>query len=355
MRWSAFLPLLLAVSCDPADQVISVSDDPSRFRDVILLTLPFGQAEGGPGNLLAINPAGETVWRYEVAPQINPYGTYLLDMDHTAEGTFLFTIEGTGIYEVDAAGTLIWSHLDAGATHDVDRLVNGHTIYVRGWALRGEPQVVEVDPDGNVAWSWDGVDAFPDEPYISMVDEKGGWMHPNGVQRLSDGTTLICSRNFNVALIVDEAGDVVETYPLQSNGSTYSVPSTGIAPGDSPHDCRMVHDEATLMLAVRQPSAALEIDRATREVRWKWFSPDDDPSMQLIRTMASLPDGTRLLTTREWILKVDIDEQLFWSWPAPALPHAFTNDWEEQGEEVNAPRPLYRSMVLDAEGGRWGG
>jgi hypothetical protein len=365
-RTHLLLTLASVVACHAAprtDSADPVAGTPP-LRDVTIFAVDYPEADGGTGRILAVDEEGVTRWSFQLPAAINPYGTYLSDVDYTWEDTVIFTVQGMGIYEIDLDGTLLWSLDDPGATHDVDRLRTGNTLYVRGWATRGEPQVVEVDPEGQVVWSWDGLEAFPDEPYSSLSDEGGGWMHPNGVQRLEDGHTVVCSRNFNTMVVLEPSGAVVESLGFASTGTATSVPSVGPIEGDSPHDCRLVHDEDRVMVALRRPDRAVELDRATREVTWSWLPEEDQDEYRPIRSAARLPEGQRLLVVTQWILLMDRDQTILWRYEAPPVPEGHKNDPgggpapDDTAEPQTAPvfpKPLYRAVMIDADGERWGG
>lgn len=321
---------------------------------------PYGEAEGGTGRIQAVDMKGREVWRYTLPPDVNPVGTTLLDVESTEAGTLLFAVNGMGIYEVDLAGQVLWSLPDPGVTHDVDRLPNGNTLYTRGWAPRGDKQVVEVRPDGSEVWSWDGVEAFPDEPHLSLVDENGGWLHANGVQRLSDGTTLVCSRNFNTLLVLGNNGQVLESVSFTSEGSSTSVPATGRVPGDSPHDGQLIDGETRFLVALRDPPWVVALDRATGEPVWRWKAPPDVTDLHFIRTLADLPSGDLLVAAHYRILEVGPVGQWVWQYEVDPIPRAHTHEGEGMPEETalvpeDFDRPLYRAFRIDGDGVRWGG
>jgi len=329
------------------------------YTDVTVYTRAQGEAEGGMGVIVAVDRGGDEVWRHTVPPADNPYGSTLLDADITAQGTILYTVWNKGIFEVDANGAPLWFLDDPEATHDVDRLPNGNTLYTRGFARRGDAQVVEVDPNGDRVWSWDGLDAFQGDPYDGMVDEKGGWMHPNGVQRLDDGTTLVCCRNFNALVVLDASAVVIDAITFNSSGSSSSVPTTGTIPGDSPADCRLAQDEGRYLVAVRKPYYIMEIDRTTHDPVWRWFVTVEQEGLQLVRTMAGLPDGNRLFLAQDQIVELDAEGAIDWEIYPPELPRAYTKDWEMADTGLVDPdtldRPLYRVLRVDTDGNVWGG
>ncbi|MDE1725632.1 MAG: hypothetical protein KGH89_00005, partial [Thaumarchaeota archaeon] len=78
-----------------------------------------------------------------------------------------------------------------------------------------DPEVIEVDRNGNIVWSFH----FSNTPYVSdpkyndiRGTDWGYWTHTNEALRLPDGSTLISPRNFNMVIIVDKDGKVLQTY-----------------------------------------------------------------------------------------------------------------------------------------------
>lgn len=339
--------LLVLAACSSPPPLETGQEETPFFRDVTLYTHARGDDQGEGGRVLALDEEGAEVWRYQVPEAQNPPGTVLLDVDTTSRGTLLYTVAGVGIFEVDRKGGAVWSLADTGATHDVDRLPNGNTLYTRGFAPRGEPVIVEVDPEGRTVWSWDGLQVFPDEPYTSLVDETGGWMHANGVQRLDDGNTLVCCRNFNALLELDPGGQVVGGLTFDSNGSETSVPTEGTIMGDSPADCRLAWDTTRYLVALRRPFRIMEIDRSTLEIAWQWYA--DDAGAWLARTLAGLPDERRLLATPDLLVELDEDGDKRWQ---VAIPDA---GGEDTAEGVDEDRAAYRVLRFDADGVQWGG
>lgn len=61
-----------------------------------------------------------------------------------------------------------------------------------------------------MVWSWSARADFDKAPYADIFRE--GWTHANAVIRRSNGNTLISLRNFNLTVEVDPAGEVVWSF-----------------------------------------------------------------------------------------------------------------------------------------------
>ena len=75
-----------------------------------------------------------------------------MDVTRLANGNTLYVASRNGIYEVNSAGEVVWKHMDDKASHDVDHLKNGNTLYARGWVEKGEDHLREVNSDGKTVW-----------------------------------------------------------------------------------------------------------------------------------------------------------------------------------------------------------
>jgi hypothetical protein len=208
--------LLVAASCSKPHGVSfqETAADPVGF-DVIMAdpgavspgTTMFldGSYPDAP-RVVEVNKWGEVVWQHHV-PHERYRGTAVMDTAPLPNGHALYSVDGTGLYEVNEAGETVWSFEDSQPSHDVDRLENGNTLFVNGWARKGEPHVVELDPAGGVVWSWDAVEQYDFPPYSDV--ELEGWIHANAAQRQPDGATLVSLRNFNMVTLIDADGSVL--------------------------------------------------------------------------------------------------------------------------------------------------
>ncbi|MDD5251743.1 MAG: aryl-sulfate sulfotransferase, partial [Patescibacteria group bacterium] len=160
--------------------------------------------------IIEVNMLGEIIWEYDLPTELKRYTNPGLDVERLSNNDILFVLPGNGVYEINRDKQVVWSYKTTKISHDADRLPNGNTLFVYGNNdLMSDAQVVEVDPTGKVVWSWYARDHYNVEPYKSIM--KQGWTHTNAVTRLSNGNTLISTRNFNMVVEVDPQGNVVKT------------------------------------------------------------------------------------------------------------------------------------------------
>jgi predicted Rdx family selenoprotein len=65
----------------------------------------------------------------------------LLPNDH-----ILYTVNPTGVFEIDRDGKVVWQYLTSKIDHDADRLPNGNTL------ITGTTAIVEVTPQSEIVW-----------------------------------------------------------------------------------------------------------------------------------------------------------------------------------------------------------
>lgn len=208
-----------------------------------------------------ISPTGELLWEYNVTENV-PLGTSdmkthaVMDPSRLPNGNILYLIKHYGIFEVNRAGKTVWKYLASGISHDVDRLANGNTLFVRGWVSQGEDHIREVTRSGKLVWSWNGIEQFkepefqPQEEALRELKRKQaastemslpgyeGWFHSNAVTRAPDGTTMLSIRNFHRVVFIKPAGDITKSIPigfthdpeLLANGNILvNIPVDGVA------------------------------------------------------------------------------------------------------------------------------
>ena len=95
---------------------------------------------------------GNVLWKWEP-----PGRGAVLDATYLKNGNILITVVPVGIFEVNRSGKTVWQHLDREASHDADRLANGNTLYNLGWQDKGQDVVREINPGGELVWSWTGI------------------------------------------------------------------------------------------------------------------------------------------------------------------------------------------------------
>jgi outer membrane protein assembly factor BamB len=287
--------------------------------------------------IVEVNREGEVVWQHRV-PRALINSNTIMDAEPTPSGGAIFIMDAIGVIEVNRAGEEVRRFESMLPSHDADILDNGNWLCTNGWARVGEPHFMEVDPSGQVVWSWDGLAQYDREPYNRVYRE--GWIHANAAERMSDGATLVSLRNFNTVAMLEPNGDV--RWELMFNDidpEVYYTDAYDVARGAKPHDPSMTAD-GTVLVAVKEPNILYEIDPSSREVVWSW-SPETNGSLKM-RDANRLPNGNTLVTSTETILEVTSDGEVVWRLDA---------DLSIIGEDgPTDPRPFYKTLLIDTEG-----
>lgn len=276
----------------------------------------------GRPRIVEVNMLGEIVWEYRLPEEIRS----VADVELLPSGNILFVAPG-GVYEVDRDGALVWSYADNRVSHDADRLPNGNTIMVWGGDDKvNDIQVKEVNPEGEVVWSWYARDHFYVEPYKDIYYQ--GWTHTNAVTRLPDGNTMISLRNFNLTVAVDPQGSVVWSYDWGSLG-------------DSPHEPELLPNGHLLASVWSRPgppgpNRAVEVDPETGEVVWEFRLPG-------IRDVDRLPNGNTLVARATKIVEVTSEGEVVWQLEVSgvSLEREDHERWFYKAERVGRVAPRF--------------
>lgn len=259
--------------------------------------------------IVEVDMNGKVIWDYPVPKSL--FGGKLgreiivMDVEKLANGNILFVIREVGIYEVDRTGKVVWSHLDSGASHDADRLPNGNTLYVRGWVNKGDNHVVEIDPQGNTVWAWNGMAQFNKPPYQDVYEE--GWIHVNAVTRLENGNTLISLRNFNLVVEVNHSGDIVWMCNLADKFSSRAVP----------HDPEVL-PTGDVLVALTGMNIVAECRRSDGMPVPFWKHPDGG-RIASIRDVNRLPNGNTLIVEANKITELSPEQKVVWQLWVPSI------------------------------------
>jgi hypothetical protein len=247
--------------------------------------------------IIEVNMLGEIVWEYLVPPDLKQYTNPGFDVELLLNGNILYVLPKNGVYEIDRNGNVVWSHLTEKISHDADRLPSGNTIFVFGnYDEKSDAQVVEVNPKGEVIWTWYAKDYLNEPPYDSISNE--GWTHTNAVSRLSNGNTLISLRNFNFIAEVDPQGAVVRKI---GEGVFRMQHDPEILPNDN---------ILTTSLPQGQPHSAVEIDPDTSSIVWEYLIPGQEN--RPVRDANRLPNGNTLITGATEIVEVTTGGEIVW-------------------------------------------
>ncbi len=223
----------------------------------------------GRPRIIEVNMLGEIVWQYLIPQNLKEVGAGLEDVELLPNNNILFALVRKGVYEIDRSGKIVWSYLNANVSHDADRLPNGNTLIVWGFPDQvNDAQVKEVNPKGEVVWSWSAKDYFNKPPYKDIYDD--GWTHCNAVSRLPNGNTLISLRNFDLVVEVNPKGEVVRTI---GEGILTDVHDPEVLPNGN---------ILAAIPAATSPYHAIEIDPNSGAIVWRFRWPRE-----------LLPQGTR--------------------------------------------------------------
>lgn len=276
--------------------------DPDLYVDVYQSDMVWSGTTLLPDNhnpekprIIEVNMSGEIVWEYLVPQNLRQYTNPGFDVELLSNNNILFVLPGKGVYEIDHSGSIVWSYLTPKISHDADRLPNGNTLFVYGFDdQKNDPQAVEVNPKGEVVWTWYAKDYFDEPPYNNVFDQ--GWSHTNAVSRLLNGNTLISPRNFNMLVEVDPEGKVVSTY--------------GEEILEYQHDPEVLPSGNILIANHVKPHRAIELDPKTGEIVWEYIVRDS--TNWPARDANRLPNGNTLITGTKQIVEVTAEGEIVW-------------------------------------------
>lgn len=317
------LLLACAVEPDAPDAAVEpVTDAPSSSERIVL-----GAAiDVADPMVVELDGNGQRVWEFHVKELFGsewdamPLKPLLMAVQPVEGGTFLLSLYGVGLLEIDHEGTVVWRLDDSEASHDVDRLPNGNTLYTRTWAAQGEVAVVEVDRSGNTVWSWSGADEFGHNPlFDGYEDEQHGWMHATAVHRFDDGRTSVCMRNFNEVVVLGASGGVDREVSFAAPTGSPGPRTTGNLQGLRPHAAEWVPGLG-LSIALRSPDRALLLKDGTivHELR------NDDISG--ITDVDVAADGSMLIAAHDRVVQTNASGGVVWSWVVQADDTASGSD-----------------------------
>jgi len=245
--------------------------------------------------IIEVDMNGRIIWEYVLPYNLRQYNNPGFDVERLSNGNILFVLPLKGIYEINRGGDVVWSYLDRKVTHDADRLPNGNTLVVfGGFDRKNDIQAKEINPKGEIVWSWKAKDHLDNAEYKNISDQ--GWTHANAVSRLRNDNTLISLRNFNI---------VVEVSP---NGSILRTIGKGIF--HYQHDPEILPNGNLLVMNHSRPNKAIEINPKTNEVVWE--SRNFGKEMSPVRDADRLPNGNTLITGTTKILEFTPNGELVW-------------------------------------------
>lgn len=297
LTWTSVISTVMPRGTKDPNLIVDIYQPDRVWAGTTLLTLNHDPQRR---RIVEVNMLGEVVWEYLV-PQRG-----FVEAELLSNNNLLYTVGQIGIFEIDRSGMTVWSYMDRRASHDADRLLNGNTIFVNADDQKSDPQVIEVNPQGQIVWEWYAKDHFDRPPYRDIVSMEGHWTHTNAVTRLPNGNTLVSTRNFNIVVEVDPKGKVVGTY-----GEGILV---------EPHDPEVLPNGNILAASHNTPERAVEIDPKTNRIVWQFggFPQRDKP----VRDANRLPNGNTLITANTRIVEVTPDGKIVWQFAQQGIPPA---------------------------------
>lgn len=294
---------LLFSGCATAQYKVTKYKENKVFQGTTLIA---DMSEGKKPRVAEMDFQGNVIWEY--VPNSFGERKAILDATKLQNNNILITIRHSGIYEIDRQGKIVWSHKDPEASHDADRLENGNTLYNLGWQDKGEDVVKEVNPQGEIVWSWNGMEYFNTPEYADINYE--GWMHVNSVSRLSNGNTLVSIRNFNAVVEVNKSGKVVRKWTFRGKEKRTGLKTRGKIKGVRNHEPEIL-ENGNILLSLRKPFRYVEFNPDNEIIVWEWRKPKG-VKLRTNRDSNRLPNGNTLCTSSERIMEITPDGEIVW-------------------------------------------
>jgi hypothetical protein len=181
------------------------------------------------------------------------------------------------LLELDAAGKIIWEHKVPSVAVCFQPLADGHVIY----ADFGTPnRIREIDRDQKVVWEY--------RPQCEQVV---------GLERLSNGNTLLAEEGPCRAVEVDAKGKIVSALSLKTTEKA------------AHHQLRCIHRLADgHILACHEGEGAVREYDAAGNVTWEYTGVTD------VFEALRLPSGNTLIAagTQKRLIEVTLDHKIVW-------------------------------------------
>jgi len=269
--------------------------------------------------IVEVNTLGEVVWQYDLPDALKSYTNPGFSVVPLQNGNVLAAFPRSGVYEINrTTRQIVWKYTDPKASHDAERLDNGNTLVVDGGYGRDtmdDAQVTEVNPKGQVVWSWYAKDEFNRAPYNTITGPD--WTHTNGAIRLANGDTLISLRNFNLVAEVDKTGKLVRTL--------------GEGVMSQQHDPEPLPNGNLLFANPGRLPQAIEIDPSGTVV-WSYTVPPDIPfASASTRDADRLQNGNTLITAANRLIEVTPQGEVVWQFRLKDVQYAKETDAMERG------------------------
>lgn len=219
----------------------------------------------------------------------------------TDGGGAYYTTTDAAILEVSPEGQVVWLYQgDMAFPHSAERLPDGTTLI----SDTSNDRVFRVEASGQIVWSSE------DWQDGSGILSDGSHLHyPNDAELLENGNLLITDRNNNRVIEVDEAGQIVWAYDQLTR----------------PHNGDRLANGNT-MIANSEENLVIEVSPAGEIV---WSHSEGDPSagpaqvLDWPRDADRLESGNTLITDSRGnrVVEVDANGQELWSFTGLSIPY----------------------------------
>jgi hypothetical protein len=219
-----------------------------------------------------------------------PNGNVLI----TDGGGAYYTATDASVMEITPDGNLAWHYVGQMVfPHSAERLPGGDTLI----SDTSNDRVFRVNASGDIIWSSDdwggGTGTLSDGSHLR---------YPNDAELLESGRLLITDRNNDRVIEVDDAGLVVWTYDNLTR----------------PHNADRLADGHT-MIANSEENRVIEVN-ASGEIVWIY---GEGEALNWPRDADRLENGNTLITDTRHnrVMEVDPEGQVVWSFSGLALPY----------------------------------
>lgn len=309
----------------------NIDPDKEAYPDLIIIN--YDKDKAWHGNVIFVDKnwnriveadlEGNIVWECS-GPDVgvsstgqNRRGARLTDVELLPNDHVLVLNGGDGVYEINRTGQIVWSYRNKNVSHDADRLENGNTLMACVGAEKAsefpykDPQAIEVNRQGDMVWSWHAKKEYASSAYKNIRSQDAhDWTHMNSVQRLKDGNTLLCVRNWNLLIAVNAKSMTEWTTGAKE------VPNDGWGE-DSPHCPHTAIQYENGPILISEPIKGRVIEWNPEQEKVVWCFPNttwqDGGDYYFIRAAHRLPNGnTFIIDSLGQFLEVTRDGTIVW-------------------------------------------
>ena len=234
---------------------------------------------------------------------------------------------GSEIIEVDPYGQIVWSYTEGLVfAHSAERRANGNTLITDTTNNR----LIEVDRNGTLVFTSDdwgeGMGTLSDGSHLE---------YPNDAHRLDDGRLLVTDRNNDRCVICDDAGTVLWEYSegLRLPHNADPLPNGNIIIADSDQD------------------RVIEVN-PQKEIVWSYGDQEGDERLTWPRDVDRLRSGHTLIcdSKASQIFEIDAERNVVWRFSVPYFANFYDADKLENGNVLITDQQHARIIEVDAFG-----